>query len=166
MIATHHPFRSAGPHGGQFSFWRTIGARYLLSRSGAILQDLSSRPFRQLRDGLTNIFNRYDPPRAFIGGHDHSLQVLSGRAPSEPLFHIISGSGSKLTEVGRSEHLMFGHAAPGYMRLVIERNGGMTLFVEAVPPEFQACPGAEPQHSACMAAGIAAYRTVYWTRLK
>src|SRR5690606_11568345 len=47
MMMAHHPFRSAGPHGGQFSFWRTIGVRYLLFRSGAILQDLTSEPFRE-----------------------------------------------------------------------------------------------------------------------
>src|SRR5690606_32405684 len=29
LIAAHHPFKSAGPHGGNFSFWETFGVRYL-----------------------------------------------------------------------------------------------------------------------------------------
>jgi hypothetical protein len=92
--------------------------------------------------------------------------VLSQAAPNEPKYNIVSGAGSKLSEVGRSSRLMFGHATPGYMRLVIERGGGMILFVEAVPPDFRTCPGGGPERTACMTAGVAAYRTVYWTRLK
>jgi hypothetical protein len=46
FLVAHHPFKSAGSHGGNFSFWRTLGAQYLLSRSGAIVQDLNSAPYR------------------------------------------------------------------------------------------------------------------------
>src|SRR5690606_3609827 len=71
MLAAHHPFRSGGPHAGGFSFWSTLGVRYLLYRSGAILQDITSRPYRQLEAGLRDIFGRHGPPLAFMGGHEH-----------------------------------------------------------------------------------------------
>src|SRR5690606_12528502 len=78
MIAAHHPFNSAGPHGGEFDFWETFGLRYVLARSGAILQDVSSLPYRELEAGLRDIFARRGEPLVFIGGHEHSLQVIHG----------------------------------------------------------------------------------------
>src|SRR5690606_7365855 len=97
----------------RFSFWETFGVRYVLFRSGAILQDISSRPYRELDSGLRSIFSRYDPPIAFIGGHEHSLQVIEGVEPTDPLYNIVSGSGSKLSSVGPVEGLVFGQTAPG-----------------------------------------------------
>lgn len=166
VFMAHHPMNSAGPHGGQFSFWRTIGARYILFRSGAILQDLSSGPFRELEWFLRDLFAREESPLAFVGGHDHSLQVITGEEATDPKYNILSGSGSKLSEVGRSDGLVFGHSAPGYMKLLVERGGGITLLIEGVPSEYLRCPGGEPQRTECMAEGIAAYRTLYWTRLR
>jgi hypothetical protein len=166
VVAAHHPFASAGPHGGQFSFWETAGFRYILYRSGAILQDITSGPYRELERGLRPIFSKHGPPVAFVGGHEHSLQLLEGVRPSDPRFHVVSGSMSKNTEVGKADGLLFGVSAPGYVRLMIERDGGMTLFVEAAPPEFLHCPAAEPARAQCMQRGLAAFRTMYSVRIK
>ncbi len=166
LIAAHHPFKSGGPHGGRFSFWETLGVRYVLFRSGAILQDISSRPYRDLEIGLRSIFSRYDAPLAFIGGHEHSLQVIEGTEPTDPRYNIISGSGSKLSSVGPIDGLVFGQTAPGYVRLVIEKNGGVSIFVEAAPPGYLKCPAGEPERTNCMSAGIAAFNTVFAKRLK
>jgi hypothetical protein len=166
IFAAHHPFTSAGPHGGQFSFWETGGFRYILYRSGAILQDITSGPYRELERGLRPIFERHGPPLAFVGGHEHSLQLLEGIRPTDPRFHVVSGSMSKNTEVGKAEGLLFGASAPGYARLVIERGGGMTLFIEAAPTEFLHCPAAEPARGQCMQRGVAAFRTMSSVRIK
>ena len=166
MLLAHHPFQSAGPHGGGFSFWRTLGVRYLMFRSGAILQDITSRPFRELADGLRDIFLQEGPPIAFLAGHDHSLQVLRGANSNDPDFNVVSGSGSKLSDVAKSENLLFSASAPGYMKILVERDGGMILMVEAVESEYLSCPTTQPELAECMAAGLASYRTVYWTRMK
>lgn len=166
FIAAHHPFRSAGPHGGQFDFWETFGVRYVLARSGAILQDVTSIPYRMLEQGLRDIFSRTGPPLGFLGGHEHSLQILHGIEPLDPTVNVVSGSASKLTSVGTADGMQFGMSAPGYMRLVTMRDGSMGLFVEAAPPEFRQCAGDEAALAACMRDGVAAFETVHSQRLR
>lgn len=166
MFLAHHPFQSAGPHGGGFSFWRTLGVRYIMFRSGAILQDITSRPFRQLANGLRQIFDQEGPPIAFLAGHDHSLQVLQGASEDDPSFNVITGSGSKLSDVAKSPDLLFSASAPGYSKILVEKDGGMILMVEAVESKYLSCPTTQPELAECMAEGVAAYRTVYWVRMK
>lgn len=166
MLAAHHPFRSSGSHGGAFSFWRTLGIRYLLVRSGAILQDLTSIPYREMEQGLREIFERTGAPLLFAGGHDHSLQLFEAVQPTDPSFSIVSGSASKLTNVQGADGMLFGARAPGYMRLIVERNGGMTVFVEGVPPEYQSCPGEGAELLTCMQEGVAAFEVLHSQRLR
>lgn len=166
LFAAHHPFASAGEHGGSRKFWELFGFEYILNRSGAILQDLSSIPYQRLLRGLRAIFARRGPPLAFIGGHEHNLQVLDAVEPTDPRYSLVSGSGSKLTAVGRAPGLRYGEAVPGYIRLVFEKNGGVIVFVEAVSEEYLSCPSGEPGRSECMARGVAAFRTVYSQRLR
>lgn len=166
LLAAHHPLRTAGSHGGTFSFWRTLGVRYLLVRSGTILQDLTSAPYRALENGLRGIFERNGPPLVFIGGHDHSLQVFRSIEPSDPIYSIVSGSASKLSSVGTAAGMLFGRSEPGYMRLIVEKDGGVTLWVEAAPKRFQSCPDDNPERAECMAEGVAAFQTVHSQRLR
>jgi hypothetical protein len=166
IIAAHHPFRSAGPHGGEFSFWRTFGVRYVLARSGAILQDVTSLPYRALERGLRDIFSRVGPPIAFVGGHEHSLQVIHGTQELDPPYNIVSGSASKMSSLGTADGMQFGRAAPGYMRLAIGKDGSMDLFVESAPEEFQSCPAEGEERDACMREGVAAFETVHAQRLR
>lgn len=166
LFAGHHPFKSAGSHGGGFQVWRTLGLRWILHRAGAILEDLTSIPYREFEVGLRSIFARLEPPLFFVGGHDHSLQVIVGTEPTDPLFNLVSGSGSKLTGTGEREGVVFAQEAPGYMRLVIEKDGDATLFVEATGKNFLSCPASEPARTECMAEGIAAFRTLYWREVR
>lgn len=161
IFAAHHPFQSAGPHGGEFSFWETFGVRYILARSGAVLQDLTSLPYRELKAGLRSIFNQTGPPLLFVGGHEHSLQLIEGRWPNDPKFSIVSGAASKVSGIGREKNMRFGRAAPGYMRLLVHRDGRMSVSVESVPERFKSCPKEAPQRQVCMAAGVAAFQTVH-----
>lgn len=161
LIAAHHPFRAAGPHGGEFAFWRTLGIRYLLTRSGAMLQDLTSVPYRELERGLREIFAENDPPLVFIGGHEHSLQIFRSMEPTDPAFSAVSGAASKLTSIGVQSGMQFARSTPGYMRLLIDRNGGATIFVEAAPEQYLLCEGEDEERSACMAEGVSAYEVVH-----
>jgi hypothetical protein len=166
VIAGHHPFQSAGPHGGEFNFWKTLGVRYLLVRSGAMLQDLTSIPYREMEAGLRSIFEDTEPPLLFAGGHEHSLQLFAAVQPTDPEFSIVSGAASKLSSIGSRPGMQFGSSTPGYMRLVVERDGGVTLFVESTPADYLACPVEEPARSPCMTAGLEAFATVHSQRLR
>lgn len=158
LFAAHHPFRSAGPHGGEISIWKMFGVYYLLQRAGALLQDINSRPYRGLERGLRETFARLGPPFAFIGGHEHSLQVFERVQPTDPTYSIVSGSASKLSGVGMQPGLRFAVEAPGYMRLLVLRDGRMHLSVEATGTDYLVCRGGDER---CMEEGLAAFRTVH-----
>lgn len=169
VIAAHHPLVSAGPHGALRPAWDDLGIRYLLSRSGTILQDIESTPYRDLRRSLERIFSRGPRPLLFAGGHDHSLQVIQHADTTAPYFSVVSGSASKLSSVGRVPGMMFGQSAPGYMQLVVRRSGAVDLFVTAAPDEYLSCPDLDPADAVlrrCMHEGIAAFRTVFSMRLQ
>lgn len=161
MFGAHHPFESAGPHGGYRSITQGFVIGYLLARSGALLQDLNSQPYQDLRWDLLNIFAKTRPPILFAGGHEHSLQVVRTERPTDPEIHLVSGSATKLTGVGHIPGLLFARSAPGYARLFVMRDGSLELFIEAAPPRFLECPEGDPQRSRCMEEGVAAYGTVW-----
>ena len=161
VLAAHHPFESAGPHGGFVDVGRTLGIRYLLARSGALLQDLNSGPYRVLREALLDIFERTGPPPVFAGGHEHSLQVIRGREPHAPDVSLVAGSGSRLTPVGPAPGMAFGRSAPGYALLFVMENGDLRLHVRAAPPRYLHCPSEDPERRSCMRAGVEAFRTVW-----
>lgn len=166
VIGTHHPFRSAGPHGGEVSFWRTLGVRYLLTRSGALLQDLTSIPFRDFEAGLRSIFSELDPPLIFAGGHEHSLQLFEAVDPTDPAFSIVSGSASKLSSLGSQAGMLFGASSPGYFRVLVGTDGRVSLFIEAAPEEFLECEGDPAELAICVEQGVAAFRTIYSRQLR
>lgn len=140
VLAAHHPFASSGPHGG---LWRPLDGfivGYLLARSGALLQDLNSRPYRELRQGLLEVFARTRRPDLFVGGHEHSLQVIRPSSPRGPLVSVVSGSASKLTAVEPTSASLFVRSAPGYARLLVLRGGTLRLEMVAGPKRFLKCP--------------------------
>ncbi len=165
-LVAHHPFRSGGPHGGGFSIAEALGLRYILHRSGAVLQDVTSVPYRELETGLRNIFGRYGPPLVFIGGHEHSLQVLGSAEPTDPQYSLVSGAGSKLSQIGPAASMLFGLSAPGYMKLVMEKDGDVGLYVEAAPRSYLHCEPAEVIPNPCVVEGLDSIRTVFSRRLE
>ena len=148
LVVGHHPPASGGPHGGHFPLvdhlfplrelrkwlWLPlpiVGSAYPLARqSGISTQDLSSRPYGHLRDSLESVF-RDAPPLAFLAGHDHGLQVLSGGAVRHVL---VSGSGSydHNNAVRRLDSTRYASAKPGFMRVDILRDGRVHLRVLVV----------------------------------
>ena len=167
MMFAHHPFQSGGSHGGLVPFWEGLGIRYLLARSGTVLQDLNSLPYRELHAGLEKIFARSSSPLAFVGGHDHSLQVIKSTEPGDPAYMLASGSASKLTAVGDAKGQLFRKASPGYMQVIQNRDGTFALFVMAAGIEYLRCdqPAIEVRQQ-CVAKGIADFAVVYSTQLK
>jgi hypothetical protein len=166
VIGAHHPFASGGPHSGVSVVGRFLGVRELLSRSGALLQDLDSRPYSDLRSGLLRIFAEHGSPALFAGGHEHSIQLLRGLSENEPRRTLVSGSASKLTGVGMVPGVIFARSEPGFARLLVLKDGTLHLTIETAPPEFSICAeGEEAQQIRCMGAGVSAYRVVWSERL-
>lgn len=161
VVAAHHPFESAGPHGALDVFGSTLGIRTLLSRSGALLQDLHSQPYWTLRQELTGVFAAEGRPDLFAGGHEHSLQVVRGGTDDVPAVTLVSGSASKLTPVGTTPGLVFGRSVPGYARLLVKRDGTMELLLDAAPARFLRCPEEGEERETCMREGVGAFRTVW-----
>ncbi len=168
IIAAHHPYASAGPHGGETTVWKDLGIRFLMARSGAMLQSLDSRVYGELHAGLQDVFARVERPLAFIGGHEHSLQVIRGDSATAPRYSMVSGSASKLTPVGWLPGMLYRRSAPGYMRVVVRKSGAVDLYVEAAPEQFLVCPDdpdAAMDWERCMEEGVASYETVFSMRL-
>lgn len=167
VVAAHHPLQSAASHGGTVSIWKAFGVRFLLGRSGAILQDLNSIVYRELTRSLMRSF-RQRPPLVFAGGHDHALQVIANDSFPEPRFDIVSGSASKVSEVGHVEGMRYRAAAPGYMRMVVHRSGRVDLFAIAAPEgkDWLECAGEGDALEKCMTEGERQFTTRFGMRLK
>jgi len=168
VIAAHHPFRSASPHGGWIRFWDAAGLRYVLSRSGAVLQDLNSIAYRDLLATFRSAF-AVGRPLVFAGGHDHSMQIIEDPESSgTPRFNLVIGSASKSSPVGHVEGMRYRTRAPGYMRMVTYRDGKVELFVVAAPNEDHLhCLDVDAAaRQACMRQKTAAFKMEYAMRLK
>lgn len=167
LLASHHPYMSSGAHGGLVPFWQTLGLEYLLYKTGSLLQDLNSVPYKELLRRLRQAFASVRRPLLYVGGHDHSLQAFVGPGAGDPYYALVSGSASKLTPIGRAPNMRFRASQPGFMRLVVRRDGHIDLFVLAVPAAYQHCPtpGAAGADT-CMRNGLAKLQTLYSTRLR
>jgi hypothetical protein len=132
IIAAHHPYTSAGPHGDVVGpMTKALGVTYLLEKSGTLVQDLNSPIYRDLLTRLKQSFVRTRPPLVFAGGHDHSLQVHVGRSLEDPRYVLVSGAGSKSTDLVGADSMRFGTSNPGFMSLVFRKQGAVDLFVFA-----------------------------------
>jgi hypothetical protein len=168
VVAAHHPFRSASPHGGWIRFWDAAGLRYILSRSGAVLQDLNSIAYRDLLAMMRNAFAA-DRPLVFAGGHDHSMQIIEDwEDVGTPRFSLVVGSASKSSPVGHFEGLRYRTRAPGYMRMMTYHDGTVELFVVAAPDEHHLrCEEVDAAAlQACMQQKMAAFKVEHGMRLK
>ncbi len=166
VFMMHHPLRSAGPHGGHYTwkqhifpltdFWPNawiplpiIGSAYPISRQmGVTNTDLSHKSYRRM---VKFLLDSESPgtPALWAAGHEHSLQVHRDQKGD---LHAVSGAASvdKVDRVEDMEGLLIGIAAPGYMRLDEYEDRMLRLGVTALDEDgqprdiFQVCePGRE-----------------------
>ena len=163
ILTAHHPYQSAGPHGAIVPGLHAWGVGYLLRQAGALVQDLNSPAYSSLLDGMRRIFEEAErPPLLFVGGHDHSLQVLQRQVDSDPAYMLVSGAGSKISSIRTLPGMHYGAGRPGYMLLVLRTNGAIDLFVVAGAPQLLTCPEGEPEAlESCMVQGENAFDIVY-----
>jgi hypothetical protein len=167
LIAAHHPYTSAGPHGAILTpVSRALGIVYLLQKSGTLVQDLNSPIYSDLLARLRTAFARTRPPLAFIGGHDHSLQVHVGRTAEDPQHILVSGAGSKSSALAGADSLRYGSSQPGFMSLIFRKQGAVDLFVIAGrdTETAKACPPSE-QDGNCVTEESDAFGVVFSERI-
>jgi hypothetical protein len=132
LLATHHPFKSNGPHGGYFT-WKQhifpftelrenlyiplpiIGSAYPIARS------VFGTPQDIKHPSYTNMINRImeavkeHPHVIMVAGHEHALQLLKDSSYN----YIISGSGCKTSRLSPGRKAEFTARALGFVTLDI-----------------------------------------------
>lgn len=132
IMVAHHPYQSAGPHGLLAPGARALGLLYLMRKTGTLVQDLNSPIYNRFLDRMHETFRALDrAPLIFAAGHDHSLQVLDPTTPEGPRTVLVSGAGSKLTDLAASPLLRYAATKPGYMTLIFRANQAVDLYVFA-----------------------------------
>ena len=167
IMLAHHPYQSAGPHGLLAPGAKAIGLMYLMQKSGTLIQDLNSPVYSDFRTNLRAAFRRAGkPPLVFAAGHDHSLQVLDPDTQDGPATILVSGAGSKLTQLAAADNLRYAATRPGYMALIFRRNEAVDLYVFAAESSDPTCPATPARDRiACMDRETAGIQLVYSERL-
>jgi hypothetical protein len=160
IVVGHHPLASHGPHNDFIDpivhvFPFTMAAAYVprfvawlpLPVLGSAIgwwrvhfspsaQDFSGPGNAQMRTGLMHAMARAAahgaPPLAYVGAHDHSLQVF--RSPTGPRWLLVSGVGSssKASGVRHDGATVFAHsngATPGFIEIEFLTSGEARLSV-------------------------------------
>ncbi len=168
ILAAHHPYQSAGPHGTLTPGNQGLGLMWLMQKSGTLVQDLTSPIYNDFLEELRTSFRTTGRrPLVFAGGHDHSLQVMNPLTPEGPHTVLVSGAGSKLTPFAATEELRYAAPRPGYMTMVFRNDRAVDLFITAgAEAEEGPCLGAEGADlDRCVVEGARSMELVYSERL-
>jgi len=143
LLATHHPLKTRGSHGGyvaakEFIFPLTLvkswlyvpipfiypALRFWVVRSDQDLYGARNREMvRRVQEALATA-----PSAAIVAaGHEHSLQVFDD--PELPIWYLVSGSAAKLEPTGKTDDTIFKHAARGIMAVDFFTDGRVSVRV-------------------------------------
>ncbi|WP_339707125.1 metallophosphoesterase [uncultured Kriegella sp.] len=132
IIAMHHPAFSYGEHGGQYSLKKQLYPdngkvplpflgtfiNVLRRATGASVEDLSNRRYRELSDRLVTLA-QFSDKVIIASGHEHSLQyIVEDNTPQ-----IVSGSGSKNGGTRLLNGSKFSTGRMGYATLEVYKDG-------------------------------------------
>ena len=128
LLASHHPFQTYGAHGGRFSLMQhlfplrdinknlyiplpVLGSIYpLIRRSFPGPEDLGNKAYQAMVNNVDAAFADI-PNLIHIAGHDHGLQFIKHNNKIQ----IVSGAGTKTSQVLRGKHAQYGKAVQGYV---------------------------------------------------
>lgn len=140
LFACHHPFRSAGYHGGYYSLLqhlfplRDLNKRFWLPLPGLgsiypITRGVFGTPQDMKHPLYTNMINRVEdavrkhPHPIFIHGHEHTLQYFSDTQAN----FIVSGSGCKENRIEDNSRSEFVTGDLGFALLEVYKNKTVQL---------------------------------------
>lgn len=136
ILASHHPFRSNGIHGGYFGLKQhifpftdmnkkaliplpVIGSIYPIARGiFGSPQDLPHPTYQNMIRAIKAVANTH-PHLIFANGHDHNLQLLKD---DSGYHYIVSGGGCKVTRVNQNKKSLFANASLGFSVVEISKN--------------------------------------------
>ena len=136
ILASHHPFRSNGIHGGYYGLKQhifpftdlkhnlyiplpVIGSIYPIARGiFGSPQDLPHPAYQNMVTQIKSATNTH-PNLIFANGHEHNLQLLKD---DSGYHYIISGSGCKITRVNKDKESMYADAALGFSVVEVSKN--------------------------------------------
>jgi hypothetical protein len=152
VITGHHPFVTAGPHGGYFT-WKDhlfpltnvkewlwlplpiIGSLYPIGRWNFVKnnQDLNGPLNKKMVTELSEVLAK-SKPLAYAAGHEHNLQVHEGGEVVS--YFLVSGAGAKTTNVWHKDETVFSHSERGFMALDFMIDNSVLLrIIEPGHPE-------------------------------
>lgn len=147
LFATHHPFRSYGPHGGYFTLKQhifpftdinpklyiplpVIGSIYPLTRAVfGTSQDIKHPFYQDMIHEIEKVTDEYDNI-IYVAGHEHTLQYI---VDSSKHF-IVSGAGSKTNRVSKGKNSLYASSYNGFAVLEVMKSKNVyTHFYEVEP---------------------------------
>ena len=135
ILATHHPFRSNGPHGGYFTLKQhifpftdvrpnlyiplpLIGSAYPLTRAVfGTIQDLKHPLYQHMINSIDDVVKNYNNV-IHVSGHEHNLQYIVDSSQH----YIVSGSGSDINRVSKAKNTKYAAQKEGYAVLEVSKN--------------------------------------------
>lgn len=150
VVASHHPLKSNGIHGGYFTLKQhifpltdikkglyvplpVIGSLYPLLRSiGISRQDLKNRTYKKMVSELENAAGSFSNV-VFAAGHEHSLQLIKDGSH----YNIVSGGGCKSTRVKKKKNSLYAVNSPGFSVLEISNTNRVTVSFYTVGEHIQ-----------------------------
>ena len=135
ILATHHPFKTYGPHGGHFTLKQHIfpftdikpnlffplpilGSAYPLTRAVfGTLQDLKHPIYQHMVKTIGSVVLPYKNV-IFVAGHEHTLQIIQDKRYN----YIVSGSGSKTNRVSKGPDALYVSPSTGFVTLDISKS--------------------------------------------
>lgn len=138
LFAAHHPFITYGRHGGYYTIKQHVfpfteinpklyiplpllGSLYPLSRGVfGNIQDTRHPIYKNFSRSVDSILNEH-PYCIRVAGHEHNLQFIE----QSKQYYIVSGSGSKESDLSQGEDMVFGANQTGFAVLEILKTGGV-----------------------------------------
>ncbi|MEO6719051.1 MAG: metallophosphoesterase [Ferruginibacter sp.] len=127
ILASHHPFKTYGSHGGYYNLREHIfpltdlkkglyiplpvlGSLYpLLRTTFPPPEDVKNMLYQDMKNGMEEVLRKH-PNVIHAAGHEHTLQLIQGA-----LLEVVSGAGCKNTPVKKGDGSLFAESAVGYV---------------------------------------------------
>ncbi len=141
ILASHHPFKSNGTHGGFFTLKQhifpftdirpglyiplpIIGSAYPIARSVfGTPQDLKHPVYADMIEQISDAVKSSCPNVIFVAGHDHNLQYIRDSGYN----YIVSGGGCKQNRTSRNKNTLFNTTSNGFAVLDVSRNNNVSV---------------------------------------
>jgi hypothetical protein len=140
LFAAHHPFITFGRHGGYYNLKQhifpftdlnpklyiplpVIGSIYPIARGVfGNIQDTKHPIYKNFSKDVDSLLSQH-PYCIRVAGHEHNLQLIQ-RASQ---YYIVSGAGSKTSELTKDHDLLFGAVKTGFAVIEHIKSGGMQV---------------------------------------